>query len=140
MSIGVTNNLASIRSLNSLRTTQQLMTTAARRLATGYRINVAADDPAGLIAVQNLSQEIVQIDAQQSGNERAYFDVSAAEARVGQYSDLLIEAKTLTLQNANGAGLSPEERAANQMQMDSFVQSIDRLNRSAGYGSATAQR
>jgi flagellin-like hook-associated protein FlgL len=140
MSLSVTNNLASIRGLNALRSTQQLMTTAARRLATGYRINTAADDPAGLIAVQNLSQEIVQIDAQQSSNDRAYYDVSAAEARVGQYSDLLIEAKTLTLQNANDAGLSPEERDANQLQMDSILQSIDRLNRSSGYGSDTAQR
>jgi flagellin len=140
MSIGVNYSLASIRSLSALRTTQQLMSTAARRLATGYRINTAADGPAGLIAVQNLSQEIVQIAAQQSAGQRAGDDASAAEARVAQYSDLLIQAKSLTLQNANDAGLSDDERAANQVEMDSILASIDRLNRTPGFGADTAQQ
>lgn len=97
------------------------------KLATGSRINTAADDPAGLIASQDLSSTLAQLDAEARINQRAEHQTAVADGALGQVSNLLTEAKTLALANANQAALSPEEKAANQLQLDSALSSVDRI-------------
>ncbi len=108
--------------LNNLKLQQSMM-----RLATGSRINSGADDPAGLIASQQLYSTLATLDAETSANQRASDQASTADGALGQASDMLIQAKTLISANANDAGLSADEKAANQMQIDSILAGVDRL-------------
>jgi flagellin len=117
--------------LNAAAFTQSLV-----RLATGRRINRGADDPAGLIASENLSATLAALDAETSANERAMSQASTADAALGEVSNLLGEAKRLVSANANTAGLSPEEKAANQMQLDSVLATVNRISNTSSFNGA----
>lgn len=111
-------------------------TSSLVRLATGRRINRGADDPAGLIASENLSATIAALDAETDANERAMSQASTADAAIGEVSGLLTEAKRLVSANANTAGLSPDEKAANQMQLDSILATVNRVSNTTSFNGA----
>lgn len=97
------------------------------RLSTGLRINRGSDDPAGLIASENLRSEKAAISAAIGNAERADQVVNIAEGGLQEINSLLLEVQSLVGSSANDAGLSREEREANQLQVDSILQTIDRI-------------
>lgn len=102
------------------------------RLATGKRINSGKDDPAGLITAENLRATLEALDAETRALERSVHVTATADGALGEVSAMLSEAKALTVANENDF-LSAEEKAANQMQIDSLMQSIDRLTSGASF-------
>ena len=97
------------------------------RLSTGLRINRGKDDPAGLIASENLRAEIKSVGAAINNAERAERVVNIAEGGLSEVSGLLTELQGLITNSANEAGLSGAEKEANQLQIDSILQTIDRV-------------
>jgi flagellin len=114
--------------MNSLSLSRSLM-----RLAGGDRIFRAAEDPAGLIASENLRSTLAMLDAEADANHRAVNQADTADAALGEVSGLLTEAKRLVSANANDAGLSAEEKAANQLQIDSILTTVDRISSSTSF-------
>jgi flagellin len=114
--------------LNSMRLAQSLT-----RLASGRRINRGADDPAGLIASEQLRGTIAALDAESGALDRVDQQASTADGALGEVSSLLNEANSLVVANANDAGLSDAERQANQMQIDSILASVDRIGRTSSF-------
>ncbi|UCD75828.1 MAG: flagellin [Phycisphaerales bacterium] len=97
------------------------------RLSTGLRINRGADDPAGLIASENLRSEKAAISAAIGNAQRAEQVVNVAEGGLQEINSLLLELQSLVGSSANDAGVSVEEKDANQLQIDSILQTIDRV-------------
>jgi flagellin len=97
------------------------------RLSTGLQINRGKDDPAGLIASENLRAEKEAISSAISNAERAEQVVNVAEGGLSEVANLLVELQSLVAASANEAGVSEEEKDANQLQIDSILQTIDRL-------------
>ncbi|MHC4320217.1 MAG: flagellin N-terminal helical domain-containing protein, partial [Planctomycetota bacterium] len=91
------------------------------------RINRGKDDPAGLIASENLRAEKKAIDSAISNAERAEQVVNVAEGGLQEIANMLVELQSLVAASANEAGLSEEEKDANQLQIDSILETIDRL-------------
>jgi flagellin-like hook-associated protein FlgL len=104
------------------------------RLATGRRINRAADDPAGMIASQNLRAALAALEAESRSLERVDHVASVADGVLASAAALLIEAEGLAVANQNTAGMSAEEIEANQMEIDSILGSVDRMLSSATFG------
>ncbi|MBL8747025.1 MAG: flagellin [Phycisphaerae bacterium] len=102
-------------------------------LATGFRINRAADDPAGLISSLNLSSSLQRLDAESRSLSRTDLTLSAADGAMTEVSDLLNDAEGLAVASASTGGASPEEREAMQLEFDSIMQSVDRLASSSGF-------
>jgi flagellin-like hook-associated protein FlgL len=130
----ITSNVNSLRAQRAYRSASQRRNQSLTQLATGLRINRAADDPAGLIAAEGLSQTLAALDAETSANQRASDQASAADGAMGQVSELLGRAKSLVSANANTGGLSADERAANQVEIDSIVSAVNRLSTSTTFG------
>ena len=103
------------------------------RLSTGLRIVRGSDDPAGLIASENLRAEKVAINAAMNNAERAEQVVNVAEGGLQEISNMLVELQSLVTSTANEAGVSTEEKEANQLQIDSILQSIDRIANSTSF-------
>ncbi|MBL9031264.1 MAG: flagellin [Phycisphaerae bacterium] len=97
------------------------------RLSTGLRVNRGKDDPAGLIASENLRSELKSLNAAIGNSERADQVVNIAEGGLQEVSTLLTELQGLVTASASDAGLSESEKAANQLQIDSILQTIDRI-------------
>ena len=103
------------------------LVTSLERLSTGLRINRGKDDPAGLIASENLRASMNAIRAAIGNAQRAEHVINVAEGGLTEISSLLVELQSLVGKSANEAGTSKEEKDANQLQIDSILQTIDRL-------------
>ncbi len=103
------------------------LNTSLNRLATGLKINRGADNPAGLIASENLRSQLRGLEAASANIDRAGAVLSVAESGMGQVGSLLRDLDGLVVAAANTAGMSKGERQALQLQANSILQTIDRL-------------
>ena len=129
----INTNVTSLLAQRTLRQQNLGLNTSLQRLSTGLRINRGADDPAGLIASENLRAEKTAITAALSNAERADQVINIAEGGLTEISNLLNDLQGLIGQSGNEAGLSAEEKEANQLQIDSILQTIDRIANSTSF-------
>jgi len=129
----INSNVNSLIAQRVLGQNNQALSTSLERLSTGLRINRASDGPAGLIASQNLRAEQAGLSSAISNAERADQVANIAEGGLTEVSGLLTELQGLVTASANTAGLSTEEKEANQLQIDSILQTIDRLAESTSF-------
>jgi len=123
----INTNVPSLMAQADLRKANEALGGALSRLSSGLRINRGADDPAGLIASETLRSELEGIRQGVENSQRAASVVATAEGALNEVASLLINIKALTIQAANTGGISPAEIKANQLQIDSAVQSITRI-------------
>lgn len=109
------------------RSNSQLQETLTR-LSTGLRINAGKDDPAGLIASENLRRDITSAAKAITNTERATQLIATADSALSQISNLLNDIRGLVVEAANTGVLSDEQIAANQLQVDSSLEAIDRIS------------
>src|SRR3954452_13307752 len=121
-------NVASLTAQRGLSKSQQTLNSTLQRLSSGLRINRGADDPAGLIASEALRSEIAGINQAVDNSSRASNVISTTEGALNEVASLLLNIKSLVVQAANSGAQSPEEIQANQLQVDSAVQSIPRIS------------
>jgi flagellin len=124
----INTNVASLTAQRGLSRTQKQLNSTLQRLSSGLRINRGADDPAGLIASEGLRSEISGISQAIDNSSRASNVISTAEGALGEIAALLLNVKDLIVEAANSGALSPDELAANQLQVDSAVESITRIS------------
>ncbi len=123
----INTNVSSLIAQNRLQTSNRDLQTALTRLSTGLRINSGSDDPAGLIASEALRSEITSINKAISNTRRASQIISTADSALGQVSNLLNDIRGLVVEASNSGALSPDEIAANQLQVDSSLEAINRI-------------
>lgn len=124
----INTNVQAMIAQRVLSSNQKGLATSLERLSTGLKINRGKDDPAGLIASNNLGNELKGLNAAIGNSERADQVASIAEGGLSELSSSLTELQGLITSSANKAGLSKEERDANQLQVDSILQTIDRIS------------
>jgi flagellin len=123
----INTNVSSLIAQNALLQNQQSEDTSLERLSTGLRINSGADDPAGLIASEGLQSQEAGLTQAISNAQRATSIVGTAEGGLNEISSLLTQVQSLVSQSANTGGLSSDEVAANQLQVDSALDTINRI-------------
>ncbi len=123
----INTNVSSMIAQRVLGMQNRGLVVSLERLSTGMRINRGKDDPAGLIASESLRSEIASLGAAIRNAERAEQVVNVAEGGLQEINNLLLEVQSLVVQTANDAGMSADEKTANQVQIDSILQTIDRV-------------
>ncbi|HZW06883.1 MAG TPA: flagellin, partial [Phycisphaerales bacterium] len=106
------------------------------RLSTGRRINSAADDPAGMVAVSHLQTAEADINARIHALETQQFVVNSTEGGLSSITEMLQELNALTVQAANTAGMSQSERDGLQVQADAILATIDYLGNTTEFKGA----
>lgn len=129
----INTNVPSLLAQRVLGMQNKSLVTSLERLSTGLRINRGADDPAGLIASENLRAEKTAISAAISNAQRAEQVANVAEGGLQEISNMLLDLQSLVGSTANDAGVSAEEKEANQLQIDSILQTIDRIANSTSF-------
>src|SRR5690606_12235821 len=81
----------------------------------------------------NLRAEKASLSAAIKNAERADQVANIAEGGLNEVSGLLTELQGLLTSTANDAGLSAEEKEANQLQIDSILQTIDRVSSATSF-------
>lgn len=129
----INTNIGSMVGQRVLGNNNNALGNSLQRLSTGLRINRGKDDPAGLIASENLRSDLSGLNAAIGNASRADQVVNIAEGGLQEISGLLTELQGLITTSASTAGLSNEEKKANQLQIDSIVQTIDRISSSTSF-------
>src|SRR3954454_12837235 len=132
----INTNVSSLIAQRVLRKNNDAVNKSLERLSTGLRINKGADDPAGLIASENLRLEKAGISQAIDNAGRASNIIGTAEGGLTEVSSLLTELQQLVSQAAISGGLSDKELAANLHQDASIMGTINRLAQSTTFQGA----
>ena len=97
----INTNVSSLVAQTNLSRANNQLNTALTRLSTGLKINSGADDPAGLIASQDLQSDIIGVNAGISNSQQANSLIATADSALGQVSTLLDNIRGLVSQSAN---------------------------------------
>ena len=129
----INTNVSSLIAQKTLTRNNQSLQTALTRLSTGLRINTGKDDPAGLIASEVLRSDITSVNKAIMNTERASQMIATADSALNQVSNLLNDIRGLVVEAANTGAMSEEQIAANQLQVDSSLEAIDRIAQTTTY-------
>jgi flagellin len=129
----INTNVQSLIAQRVLGQNNQSLAMSLERLSTGYRINRGKDDPAGLIVSENLRGEQKALGAAISNADRADQVANIAEGGLQEVSGVLVELQGLLTTSASRGALSNDEKAANQLQIDFLLQTVDRISTSTNF-------
>lgn len=127
MAMVVTNNTSAMNTSRWLNINQANMQSSLAKLSSGYKINTAADNPAGLVISEKLRAQLSGLSRAVQNNQEASNVIGIAEGALREMNEILKGMKELSLHAANSGITSTDQIIANQAEMDSAVQTIDRI-------------
>jgi len=129
----INTNVGSVVAQRHLGTAYRGLNSTIQRLASGLRITRGADDPAGLIASERLRSEVQAVSQAMQNTQRASLIIATAEGALDEVAHLLTDIQDLIVEGANEGALSEDEIRANQLQIDSAIESITRVANSTTF-------
>ena len=123
----VQHNLQAMNANRMLGITQGTVASATEKLSSGYRINRAADDAAGLSISEKMRKQIRGLDQASSNSEDGISCVQTAEGALAEVQDMLQRMNELCVQAANGTN-SSTDRQYIQNELDQLISEIDRVS------------
>lgn len=128
----INTNVTAIRANFNLNSVQNKLTTSTTRLSSGYRINKAADDAAGMAISQKMHAQIRGLHrASQNGSDGISF-IQTAEGALTEIEAMLQRCRELSVQAANETNTIDDKQAI-QEEIDSLRAEIDRLAEQTEY-------
>ncbi len=122
----VQHNLRAMNSQRMLGVTQGTLSKTTEKLSSGYRINRAADDAAGLSISEKMRKQIRGLTQASTNAEDGISAVQTAEGALGEVHDMLQRMNELAVQAANGTN-SATDRDYIQSEIDQLSTEIDRV-------------
>ena len=132
MSLRIQNNVEAFNAHRNLAGTENRLATSMERLSSGYRINRAADDAAGLAISERLRGQIGGLDQAQRNVQDAVSLVQTAEGSLTEVHAMLHRVRDLAVQYKNGS-LSANDRTAIQSEVNQLASEIERIGTSAEF-------
>ncbi len=134
MPLYINTNIASLRSQNELNNTQFRLQKSFQRLSSGFRINTAADDAAGLGISENMRARIRSFAVAERNTNNAISMTNTAEGGLNQISGALIRMREIAVQSANG-DLTTTDRSYLDTEFQLLKQEITRLAETTQFNS-----
>lgn len=127
-------NVSSIIARNALNNNDKRVAASTKRLSSGYKINSAADDAAGLAIARRMNAQIKSLQkANQSAND-GLSALNTADGAMGEMHDILQRMNELAIQSANGTN-ADSDREMIQTEIDQLVSEIDRIANTTEFNS-----
>lgn len=131
MGLRINNNVAALNAHRNLTAADTMMSKSLERLSSGYRINKAADDAAGLAISQGFRADIASFKVASRNTSEAAALLQVAEGAMDQIGNMLTRLKELATQAASanaGANLDKINAEGNAL-----IDEIDRIANSTEY-------
>jgi flagellin len=132
VSLRIQNNVEAFNAQRQLSGTTHKLGKAMERLASGYRINRAADDAAGLAISEKLRGQIRGLSQAQRNGQDAISLVQTAEGSLTEVHSMLQRVRELAVQYRNGT-LSAADKLAIQSEVNQLSSEIDRIGTSVEF-------
>ena len=123
----VQHNITAMNSNRMLGLTTNSLSKSTEKLSSGYRINRAADDAAGLSISEKMRKQIRGLDQASTNAEDGISAVQTAEGALNEVHSMLQRMNELAVQAANGTN-SESDRTAIQNEIDQLTTEIDRVS------------
>ena len=134
MPLVINTNIASLEAQKNLANSQGVLQKSFQRLSSGYRINSASDDAAGLGVSESLKARIRSFSVAERNTTNALNMSRTAESGLGDVSGIVIRMRELAVQSANG-DLSSTDRGYIDTEFGLMKEEIDRLANSTKFNS-----
>lgn len=123
----INTNISAIITNNQLKKVQGNLQTSLERLSSGYKINHASDDPAGMAISQKMRSQLKGLEQASNNAGDGISVIEIAEGAISEIQSMLDRMKELSVQAANDVN-SDEERATIQQEINSLNDEIDRIS------------
>jgi flagellin len=132
MSLRINTNVEAFNAHRQLSATSDKLAKSMERLSSGYRINRAADDAAGLAISEKLQGQIGGLDQAQRNAQDAISLVQTAEGSLQEVHSMLQRVRDLAVQYKNGS-LSASDKSAIQSEINMLASEVERIGSSAQF-------
>lgn len=119
------HNLPALTANNRLAANIVGLSKASERLSSGYRINSAADDAAGLAVSEKMRSQMRGLSQAARNAQDGISYIQTAEGALGSIHGILQRCKELAVQSANGSYDNATDRAAIQLEFDQLRDEVD---------------
>ena len=123
----VQHNLTAMNSNRMLGLTTKTQAKSTEKLSSGYKINRAADDAAGLSISEKMRKQIRGLTQASANAQDGISTVQTAEGALNEVQDMLQRMNELAVKSANGT-MSENDRSYVQNEIDQLVTEIDRVS------------
>ena len=123
----VQHNLQAMNANRMLNVTTGQQAKSTEKLSSGYRINRAADDAAGLTISEKMRKQIRGLDQASTNAQDGVSSVQTAEGALTEVHSMLQRMNELAVQAANGTNSKESDRQAIQDEIDQLTTEIDRV-------------
>jgi flagellin len=132
MSLRIQTNVEAFNAHRNLVGTESKLAMSMERLSSGYRINRAADDAAGLAISERLTAQIGGLDQAQRNAQDAVSLTQTAEGSLDQVHAMLQRIRDLAVEYKNGT-LSSTDQTSIQSEVNQLASEIERIGSSAQF-------
>ena len=129
----IQHNIAALNSYRQLSTNNNAISKNLEKLSSGYKINRAGDDAAGLAISEKMRAQITGLEKAQDNANDGISLVQTAEGALTEVHDMLNRMVELATQSANGTYDDETDRANLQKEVKSLQDEIDRISKSTNF-------
>jgi len=134
MSLRINNNIESMNAHRSLLMNDRALSKSLERLASGQKVNRAADDPAALVISEHMRAQVSGMEQAIRNNEVAISLVQTAEGSMNEISSILVSLRQRAISAANVGASDQDMINANQAEVENGLAAIDRVVSSTQFG------
>jgi flagellin len=130
----INQNIMAFNAYRNLSGTNSMLGKSLEKLSSGYRINRAADDAAGLVISQGLRAQVSGLRQASRNAQDGVSVVQTAEGALTEVHSMLQRIRDLVVQAANTASNDSAARSAAQNEIDALRDEIDRIAQTTSFG------
>ncbi|MDZ4722879.1 MAG: flagellin [candidate division Zixibacteria bacterium] len=134
MSLRINHNLAAMNANRNLKMTTNAVSKSMQKLSSGFRINAAADDPAGLVISEQFRSQIAGLNRAIQNSEGSINMIQTAEGALTEINNLLVSMRELAIHAANEGFNDVDQLAADQAELANAIKTIDRIAANTQFG------
>ena len=127
MGLRVNNNIAALNAYRNLSVTDGQMSKSLEKLSSGFRINRAADDAAGLAISEGLRSQIGGLKVAVRNTQDGISVVQTAEGALTETHSILQRMRDLAVQGSNSGGLNTDAKGNIQSEIAQLKSELDRI-------------
>ena len=140
MSLRIMQNISAMNAYRNLSVTSDQMSSSLEKLSSGYRINRAADDAAGLSISEGLRAQIGGLQTAVKNAQDGISVVQTAEGALTESHAILQRMRDLAVQASNTGSQDPAATAAAQTEFGQLNNELDRIGNTTRFSGAVRAR
>ncbi len=130
----VNSNIQAMFAQSILSANEEKMTKSTQKMSSGYKLNRAMDNPAGMAITNRMRAQLSSLERATKNSKNAINAIQTAEGALSEIESMLQRMNELSIQGSNGT-MSSSDRLAIQEEVDQLVSEINRISKNTTYNS-----